>query len=71
MDLPLFRQFKFVGLATYWVQNSKKPKELRFQLPIIFDFDIFAIQPNFFAKSVTSRLSSFIVCSFLQFLGML
>ena len=71
MDPPLFRQFEFVGLATHRVQNSKKPKKLRLQLPIAFGFDIFAIQPNLLAKSVTSRLSSFIVGLFLQFLNVL
>ena len=71
MDPPSFRQFEFVGLATHQVQNSKKSKELRFQLPIVFGFDIFAVQPNLLAGSITSRLGSFIVGSFLQFLGVL
>ena len=71
MDLPSFRQFEFVGLATHRVQNSKRPKELRLQLPIAFGFDIFAIQPNLLARSVTSRLGFFIVGLFLQFLGVL
>ena len=65
IDPPLFWQFEFVGLATYWVQTSKKPKKLCFQLLIAFDFDIFAVQPNFFARSITFRLSSFNVGLFL------
>ena len=71
MDPPSFWKFEFVGLATHQVQNLKKPKELRFQLPISFGFDIFAIQTNLLAGSVIARLSSFIVGSFLQFLNML
>ena len=71
MNSPLFWQFEFVGLATHQVQNSKKPKELRLQLLIAFGFDIFAVQPKFLTGSVTSRLSSFIVSSFLQFLNVL
>ena len=71
MDPPLFQQFKFVSLATYPVQYSKSSKELRFQLLIIFGFDIFTAQLNFLAGSIISRLSSFIVSSFLQFLSML
>ena len=71
IDPPSFWQFEFVGLATHWVQNSKRSKELRLQLLIAFGFDIFAVQPNLLSGSVTSRLSSFIVGLFLQFLGML
>ena len=71
MDPPLFRQFEFLGLATHQVQNSKKPKEFRVQLPIAFGFDIFVFQLNLLAKSITSRLSSFIVGLFLQFLCVL
>ena len=71
MDPLSFRQFKFIGLATHRVQNLKSLKELRLQLPIAFDFDIFAVQPNFLTRSVTFRLNSFIVGSFLQLLGLL
>ena len=69
MDPLSFRQFKFVGLASHQVQNSKRPKELRFQLSIAFRFDIFAIQLNLVAGSITFRLSSFIVGLFLQVFG--
>ena len=71
MDLLSFRQFKFIGLATHQVQNLKKLKKLRLQLLIAFGFDIFTFQPNFLAKSITSRLGSFIMGLFLQFLGIL
>ena len=70
MDPSSFQQFKFVGLAIHRVQNLKRPKKLRLQLPIAFGFDIFAIQLNLI-RSVTSRLNSFIVGLFWQFLGML
>ena len=65
IDPPSFRQFKFIGLATHQMQNSKKPKELRLQLPIAFGFNIFAVQLNVFVGSIISRLSSFIVGLFL------
>ena len=71
MDLSSFWQFEFVGLATYQVQNLKRPKRLYLQLRIVFGFDIFAVQPNFLARSVTFKLNSFIIVSFLQFLGVL
>ena len=71
MDLLSFWQFEFVSLATHKVQNLKRPKELCLQLLIVFDFDIFAIQPNRLTKSITSRLSFFLIGLFLQFLGML
>ena len=71
MDYSLFQQFEFVGLVTYQVQNLKRPKELCLQLPIAFGFDIFAVQPNLLAGSITSRLNFFIVSLFLQFLGVL
>ena len=71
MKLPLFQQFKFVGLATYQMQDSKNPKKLRLQLLLVFSFDIFTIQPNFLTENVTFRLSSFIIGSFLQFLSVL
>ena len=71
MDPLLFRQFEFVDLVTHQVQNSKKPKKLHLQLLITFGFDIFAIQSNFLTRSETSRLSSFIVSLFLQFLDIL
>ena len=71
MDLPLFWQYKFISLATHWVQDSKRPKEFHLQLLIAFSFDIFAIQLNLLAESITSRLSLFIIGSFLQFLDVL
>ena len=71
MDPPSFWQFEFVGLATYRMENSKRPKKLRLQIPIAFGLDIFAIQPNLFARNIISRLSSFIVGSFLQFWSVL
>ena len=71
MDPPSFRQFEFIDLVTHQVQNSKRPKELCFQLLIAFGFDIFVVQPNLLTESVTFRLSSFIIGSFLQFLSVL
>ena len=71
MNPSLFQQFEFIGLATHQVQNLKRPKEFRLQLLIAFGFDIFSVQLNFLAESVTSKFSSFIVGLFLQFFGIL
>ena len=71
MDPPSFWPFEFIDLATQRVQNSKRPKELRLQFSIAFGFDIFFVQLNLLAGSITSRISSFIVGSFLQFFGIL
>ena len=71
MNSLLFWQFKFIGMVTNRMQDLKRPKQFHFQIPIVFGFDIFAIQPNFFAGSITSRLNSFIIGLFLQFLGIL
>ena len=70
MDPPFPWQFEFVGLFAYWVQNSKRSKELRLQLPVSFGLDVFAVQPNFITGGIAPRLDAFIVGPFLKFLGM-
>ena len=53
------------------MEHPKRPKEFGFQLPITLGLDIFAVQPNFLVKNIAPRFNSFIVSSFLKFLGML
>ena len=35
----------------------------------MFDFDIFAVQPNFITKIIVFRLNAFIISPFLKFLS--
>ena len=64
-------QFEFVGLFVYWVQNLKRSKEFYLQLPILFDLDVFAVQPNFITQSIALRLDAFIIGSLPKFLSMI
>ena len=52
------------------MQNSKRSKELRLQLPVSFGLDVFAVQPNFITGGIAPRLDAFIVGLLLTFLGM-
>ena len=70
MDFPLLRKFQLICLFSDRMKDSERPKELCLQLPVTFGLDIFAVQPNFFAGGVAPRFDSFIVSSFLKFLGM-
>ena len=69
MDPPFPWQFEFVGLFAYWVQNSKRSEKLCLQLPVIFDFDIFAVPLNFITGGIAPRLDTFIISPLLKFLG--
>ena len=51
------------------MQNSKRFKELFFQLPLLFCLDIFAVQPNFIIGGIALRLDAFIVSLLLKFLS--
>ena len=48
----------------------KKIKKLDFQLVILLNFEIFAIQPDLVAQGIASRLDSLIMGLFLKFLDM-
>ena len=50
------------------MEDSERPKELCLQLPVLFDLDIFAIQPNFITKGIALRLDAFLVGPFLKIL---
>ena len=71
MNLPLFRKLYFVGLLTNRKEDLKQFKKLCFQLPVLFGFDIFAIQPNFITRGIASRLDALIISLFLKFLAMI
>ena len=49
----------------------ERPKEFGFQFPILFGFDVFAIQPNLITGGIAFRLDAFIVGLFLKLLSML
>ena len=70
MDSPLLRKLQLICLFPDRMEDSERPKELCLQLPVAFGLDIFAVQPDFLAGVVTPRFDSFIVSSFLKFLGM-
>ena len=71
MDFPLFRKLQLVRLFSDRIEYPERPKKLCFQLLVTFGLDIFAVQPNFFARGVAPRLGSLIVSLFLKFLGMM
>ena len=70
MDSPFLRKLQLVCLFSDRMEDSERPKELCFQLSVVFGLDIFAVQPNFLVGGVASRFNSLIVSSFLRFLGM-
>lgn len=51
------------------MKNLERLEELGFELSILFYFDIFAIEPNFFIGCLAARLYALIVSSLLQFLS--
>ena len=71
MNSPFLRKFSLVYLFPDKIEHSERPKELCFQLPVTLGLDVFAIQSNFLAGGVASRFDSFIMGSFLKFLGMM
>ena len=71
MDFFFPQQFEFVDLFIYWVQNSKRSKELCFQLPILFGLNVFAVQPNFITRNIAPRLDAFIISPLLKFLSVM
>lgn len=53
------------------MEDAKWFKKLCFQLPVVFGFDIFGIQPTFITKSIVFEFDAFIIGPFLEFLGMI
>ena len=62
------RQFELVSLFAYWVQYSKKTKNLGFQVAIPLSFEMLATQPYFVAWGVALWLDTFIVGLLLKLL---
>ena len=52
------------------MEDLERSKKFAFELFVLFCFDVFAIQPDFFAWSIATVLYSFVMGSFLQFLYM-
>ena len=50
------------------MQNSKRFKKLCFQLLVLVDFDVFAVQSNFITRGIALKFDAFIVSLFLKFL---
>ncbi len=61
----------FVSLLAHRMQYPKRYKEFSFEFPIPLGFDVFAIQPNFVARGIASRLCMVVVTSLLKLLCML
>ncbi len=53
------------------MQYPKRSKEFSLELPIPLGFDLFAIQLNFVARGIASRLCMLVVISLLKLLCML
>ncbi len=53
------------------MQYPERSKEFSLEFPIPFGFDVFAIQPNFVARGIASRLRMLVMISLLKLLCML
>ena len=53
------------------MQNSKRFKKLCLKLPVLFDFDVFTVQPNFITRDIAFRPDAFIVSLLLKFLSVI
>ena len=70
MNSPIPRKLSLVGLLPNIVEHSEQLKELCLQLPVVLGLNILIVQPNSLAGSVALGFGSFIMSSFLKFLGM-
>ncbi len=71
MNLPFLWKLYFVSLLAHRMQYPKKSNEFSLEFPIPLGFDVFAIQPNFVARGIASRLRILIVILLLKLLCML
>ncbi len=71
MNPPFLWKLYFVNLLAHRMQYPKRSKEFSLEFPIPLDFDVFAIQPNFVARGIASRLRMLVVISLLKLLCML
>ena len=71
MNSLFSRKLHLVYLLSDRMEHPERPKKLYLQLPVMLCLDVFAVQPNFFARSVAPRLNSFIMSLFLKFLGIM
>ena len=70
MNSPFSRKLYLVSLFPDRMEDLEWPKKLCLQLLILFNLNVFAIQPNIITGGIASRLDAFIVGPFLKFLGM-
>ncbi len=71
MNHPLFRKLNFISLFAHRMQYQKRSKEFSLEFLIPLGFNIFAIQPNFVAWGIASRLRMLIMILLLELLCML
>ena len=69
MNSLISQKLQLINLLPDKMEHLKRPKELYLQLAILLSLDILAIQPNFLAEDIASKLDSFIVSLFLEFLS--
>ena len=65
------RKLELIYLFSNKMEYSEQPKKLCLQLPVTLALDVFAVEPNFLARSIVSRFDSLIVNLLLKFLGMM
>lgn len=51
------------------MKDSNKIKELSLKVAILFDLDIFAVEPNFIVRSIASGFYDLVVSLFLKLLS--
>ena len=69
-EFSIFKKLQFIYLLLDKMEYLEWPKKLCFQISVMLNLDILAIQPNFLIKGIAPRFDFFIVGSFLKFLGM-
>ncbi len=53
-------------LFAYYMEDSEESKKLALEILIPLCFDVFAIQPEFLARSIVKAFYSFVMGFFLQ-----
>lgn len=70
MNSPFSKKFKLLKLVYDKIEYLKQPKELYFQVSVLFGLEVFSIQSNFITGDIAPRLNTFIIGTLLKFLGM-
>ena len=69
MNSLILRKLQLVGLLPDRVEHLERPKKLYLQLAVPLGFDKLAVQLDLLAEGVAPWLGFLIVCSLLEFLG--